>query len=160
MAFIYAVLGGGRQGTAAAYDMAKFGDASRVLIADISLDAAQKSAARVNDLISKEITGVLQLSGLCLGLLVVGAGRRFYDTRAYTGIYKTVSNEMVTRQMEGNVCVSKIAARANLFSEFIEFLENSIPGIFSHLIGLIGTLVIILLIFWDLKRCRSFLAFS
>ena len=30
MAFVYAVLGGGRQGTAAAYDMAKFGDAAQV----------------------------------------------------------------------------------------------------------------------------------
>ena len=48
MAFVYAVLGGGRQGTAAAYDMAKFGDAAQVLIADLSLEAAQKSVARVN----------------------------------------------------------------------------------------------------------------
>lgn len=46
MSFVYGVLGGGRQGTAAAYDMARFGDARRVLIADISLEAAQKSAAR------------------------------------------------------------------------------------------------------------------
>jgi len=35
MKYTYAVLGGGRQGTAAAYDMARFGDAKAVLIADI-----------------------------------------------------------------------------------------------------------------------------
>ena len=46
MAFVYAVLGGGRQGTAAAYDMARFGETSRVLIADVDLEAARKSAAR------------------------------------------------------------------------------------------------------------------
>jgi lysine 6-dehydrogenase len=54
MGFVYAVLGGGRQGTAAAYDMAKFGAATRVLIADVSLEAAQKAASRVNKLIGKE----------------------------------------------------------------------------------------------------------
>lgn len=61
MAFVYAVLGGGRQGTAAAYDMAKFGDASHVLIADVSFEAAQKSAARVNDLIGKNIAKAHQV---------------------------------------------------------------------------------------------------
>jgi lysine 6-dehydrogenase len=54
MAFVYAVLGGGRQGTAAAYDMAKWGEAERVLIADASLEAAQRSAARVNRLVGRE----------------------------------------------------------------------------------------------------------
>jgi lysine 6-dehydrogenase len=61
MAYTYAVLGGGRQGTAAAYDMAKWGDADRVLIADISLEAARKSAARVNDLIGRDIATSVQL---------------------------------------------------------------------------------------------------
>ena len=61
MAFTYAVLGGGRQGTAAAYDMAVWGDAERVLIADISAEAAQASAGRVNDLIGSNIAQPVQL---------------------------------------------------------------------------------------------------
>lgn len=61
MAFVYAVLGGGRQGTAAAYDMAKFGDTSQVLIADENMAAAQQSAARVNRLIGEEIAEANQL---------------------------------------------------------------------------------------------------
>jgi len=55
MALRYAVLGAGRQGTAAAYDMAKFGDAELIKIADASLEAAEKSAVRVNQLIGKEL---------------------------------------------------------------------------------------------------------
>ncbi|HTP11864.1 MAG TPA: saccharopine dehydrogenase C-terminal domain-containing protein [Anaerolineae bacterium] len=55
MSYVYAVLGGGRQGTAAAYDMAKFGEAKRVLVGDISLAAAQRSAARVNGLLGRDI---------------------------------------------------------------------------------------------------------
>ena len=55
MSYTYAVLGGGRQGTAAAYDMARFGDAEKVLVADIDIAAAEKSAARVNSLLNKEM---------------------------------------------------------------------------------------------------------
>ncbi len=52
---VYAVLGGGRQGTAAAYDMAKWGEAEKVLIADIDLEVAQKAARRVNQLRGRKI---------------------------------------------------------------------------------------------------------
>ena len=55
MSFTYGVLGGGRQGTAAAYDMAKFGEAKKVVIADIDKDAALASADRVNTLTHSEI---------------------------------------------------------------------------------------------------------
>jgi len=61
MAYTYGVIGGGRQGTAAAYDMAKFGDASKVLIGDVSLEVAQKSAARVNKLIGHEMAEAHQV---------------------------------------------------------------------------------------------------
>lgn len=55
MSFTYAVLGAGRQGTAAAYDMARFGDAALVKIADVDPGAAKRAAARVNALVGREI---------------------------------------------------------------------------------------------------------
>ncbi len=55
MRHMYAVLGSGRQGTAAAYDMARFGEAKQVLLADLDLGAAEKSAARVNRLLDKQV---------------------------------------------------------------------------------------------------------
>jgi lysine 6-dehydrogenase len=58
---VLAVLGGGRQGTAAAYDMARFGGATRVLVADIDPDAAQLAAARVNRLVEREVAEGHQL---------------------------------------------------------------------------------------------------
>lgn len=61
MSIVYAVLGGGRQGTAAAYDMAKWGKAAKVLIADVSRAAAQKSAARVNRLLGRAVAEAHQL---------------------------------------------------------------------------------------------------
>jgi lysine 6-dehydrogenase len=55
VSFTYAVLGAGRQGTAAAYDMARFGDAARVKVADVDPEAAKRAAARVNTLVGREI---------------------------------------------------------------------------------------------------------
>ncbi|MHA2227466.1 MAG: saccharopine dehydrogenase family protein [Candidatus Hodarchaeales archaeon] len=51
----FAILGAGRQGTAAAYDLVRFGRPSSVLICDINLDTAQKSASRVNQLLSTDL---------------------------------------------------------------------------------------------------------
>jgi len=58
---VYAVLGAGRQGTAAAYDMAKWGEADKVLIADIDLKAAQKAARRINQLRGRKIAEAYQV---------------------------------------------------------------------------------------------------
>lgn len=55
MTYVYGVLGGGRQGTAAAYDMAKWGDAEKVIIGDASLETAERSAKKVNDLLGEKI---------------------------------------------------------------------------------------------------------
>lgn len=51
----YAVLGGGRQGCAAAYDIGRFGDADVVLIGDIDRAAAERAAERVNGLAGKPV---------------------------------------------------------------------------------------------------------
>jgi lysine 6-dehydrogenase len=61
MNYTYAVLGGGRQGTAAAYDMVRFGDAKEVLIADIDRQAAEASAKRVNSLLKTRAAGAIEL---------------------------------------------------------------------------------------------------
>jgi len=55
MAFDYAVLGAGRQGTAAAYDLARHGDTGEVLVGDLDLAQAQRAAGRVNDLLGEDI---------------------------------------------------------------------------------------------------------
>jgi lysine 6-dehydrogenase len=51
MSFRYAVIGAGRQGTAAAYDFVKFGQAEIVLMADADIRRAEAAARRVNELV-------------------------------------------------------------------------------------------------------------
>jgi lysine 6-dehydrogenase len=61
MGYRYAVLGAGRQGTACAYDLFRFGEADSVLLADQSLAAAQAAAARVNALLQIDRARATQL---------------------------------------------------------------------------------------------------
>ncbi|MBO9369609.1 MAG: saccharopine dehydrogenase NADP-binding domain-containing protein [Chloroflexi bacterium] len=52
---LYAVLGAGRQGTAAAYDMARWGNARRIIMADRDMEAARRAADRVNRMVGAAI---------------------------------------------------------------------------------------------------------
>jgi len=51
----YAVLGSGRQGTAAACDMARWGNAHRIIMADRDIEAARRAADRVNRMVGAAI---------------------------------------------------------------------------------------------------------
>lgn len=61
MTYRYAVLGAGRQGTAAAYDMGKFGDAESVTLFDSDLSVAREAAQRVNLLLEKDVALASQI---------------------------------------------------------------------------------------------------
>lgn len=55
MSKTYAVLGAGMQGTAVAYDLAKFANPAKIIMLDVNLEQATKSAWRVNDLVGNKI---------------------------------------------------------------------------------------------------------
>lgn len=61
MPYSYIVLGAGRQGIAAAYDVALLGDASRVTLADFDANAAKAAAERVNRLLGRPTADAIQL---------------------------------------------------------------------------------------------------
>jgi len=57
----YVILGSGRQGIAAAYDLAVFGQADSLTLLDIDLAVAQGAAARLNRLLGKSIATGFQV---------------------------------------------------------------------------------------------------
>lgn len=57
----YLVLGAGRQGTAAAYDLARWGGAGRIILADRDRAVAEQAAARVNDLMKARVAEPVQV---------------------------------------------------------------------------------------------------
>ncbi len=61
MDFSYLILGAGRQGTAAAYDLVRFGDARRVTLADRDRAVASAAAERVNRLTGSRVADAAAL---------------------------------------------------------------------------------------------------
>lgn len=60
----YAILGSGMQGTAAAYDLARFGDADRILMGDIHLEQAHRNSERTNGLVGRAVCEPHQVDAL------------------------------------------------------------------------------------------------
>jgi len=61
MGYRYAILGSGRQGTAAAYDLHRFGEADVVFMTDVELSQAQRAAERLNRLAGSDIARPMEL---------------------------------------------------------------------------------------------------
>jgi lysine 6-dehydrogenase len=64
MSKTYAILGSGMQGTAAAYDLAKFASPAKILMGDVSLDQAVKNSERVNKLTGEAFCHPQQVDAL------------------------------------------------------------------------------------------------
>ncbi len=61
MSYRYVLLGAGRQGVAAAYDLARFGDAEEIRVCDIDATIAATAAGRLNALAGRPVARPLQL---------------------------------------------------------------------------------------------------
>ena len=85
--------------------------------------------------------GAVYLGLLGLAALVVGVGRRIFDSRFYAKVYQSAGSSAISK-MEDNVS-SKKSARLGMIRELVEFLENSLPELISNVIGLIGVIGII-----------------
>lgn len=60
----YAILGAGMQGTAAAYDLAKFADPEKILKGDVSFEQAKRNSLRVDSLVGTALCEPRQVDAL------------------------------------------------------------------------------------------------
>ncbi|MEM7282214.1 MAG: ABC transporter six-transmembrane domain-containing protein, partial [Pseudomonadota bacterium] len=95
----------------------------------------------IDDLIEGSYFGVSWLLGLLLLGLIVGVGRRLYDTRVYTGIYNDIADATA-----GNVeiSVARRAAHLQLARELTDFFEWQLPELLASLIGITGAFLMLL----------------
>ena len=100
--YVYAVLGAGRQGTAAAYDMARWGEARKVILGDMHLEAAKKAAIRVNEALKTDIAEAAQVDAS--------------DQAAVAGLLKGVDSCLSAVPYYYNLGITEtaITARVNL----------------------------------------------
>lgn len=85
--------------------------------------------------------GAIYLGLLGMVALIVGVGRRVFDSRFYAKIYQNMGSAALSKMKEGSS--SKKSARLGMIRELIEFLENALPELISTVIGLIGVVAII-----------------
>ncbi len=97
----------------------------------------------IDGLIDDDRSGLVALVVLTVVALAIATCRRFYDTRAYASVYRTIASEMVEREHDTGAPVSRISARATLLVEFVEFLEESLPLIIASAISIVGTIAIL-----------------
>ncbi|MBS1723672.1 MAG: saccharopine dehydrogenase NADP-binding domain-containing protein [Armatimonadetes bacterium] len=60
----FGILGSGMQGTAAAFDLAKFAEPARIYVGDVDIKQAQKSADRVNGLVGDLVCEPVEVNAL------------------------------------------------------------------------------------------------
>ena len=94
----------------------------------------------VDDVLISEYGGVILLGILGILTLIVGAGRRFFDSRLYARIYQQLSIEVVSNNTES---ISGKSAHLGFLGEVVEFFENTFPEVVNNSIALVGTIVII-----------------
>lgn len=94
----------------------------------------------ISDVLNESYRGAIQLGLLGMATLMVGAGRRFFDSRFYAKIYEILGTQIGDREDQP---VTTRNAHLGFLTEVVEFFENLLPELINSTIGLIGTLVIL-----------------
>lgn len=100
----------------------------------------------INDLIKGSYQGLILLSSVHLGWLLIGTIRHRLDTRTYSAIYTSLVTKFLARRYNKSD-VSKLSAHSNLAREFVDFLEYDLIYIIEALYSIFGSLI--LLFFYD-----------
>jgi ABC-type multidrug transport system fused ATPase/permease subunit len=74
----------------------------------------------------------------------IGLARHMYDTRVYTAVYNTIVEDTILRQRRGGISATSVAARSAMSREFVTFFEKDVPVVVTSLIGIFGSVAILL----------------
>lgn len=98
----------------------------------------------VNDLIKGSYRGLIMLSLVHLGWLLIGTFRHMYDTRTYSAIYTSLVSKLFSfRNKQSDLSV--LSAHSNLSRELVDFLETDLVYVIEALFNLIGSIILLFL---------------
>jgi ABC-type multidrug transport system fused ATPase/permease subunit len=100
----------------------------------------------VNDLMKSSYRGLILLSVVHFGWLLIGMIRHRLDTRTYSAIYTSLVTKFLARRYN-KTDVSKLSAHSTLAREFVDFLEFDLVYVIEAVYSILGSLV--LLFFYD-----------
>lgn len=96
----------------------------------------------VNDLTNGSYNGLILLTGVHFGWLLVGMVRHRLDTRTYTAIYTSLVTKFLARRYNKSD-VSKLSAHSTLAREFVDFLEFDLAYVVEAFFSIIGSLLLL-----------------
>lgn len=102
----------------------------------------------INNLLSGSMTGFWWLIAQHVSHAAIGTVRQAYDTRVFGRITADIASDLVERQRQQQVEVSRIAARSVLSREYVEFFERYMPLVIRSAYSVIGA--VLMLGFYDL----------
>lgn len=98
----------------------------------------------INDLIKGTYQGLIILSAVHLGWLLIGIIRHRLDTRTYSAIYSSLVTRFLSRRYH-KTDVSKLSAHSTLAREFVDFLEFDLVYVMEALYSILGSLLLLFL---------------
>lgn len=98
----------------------------------------------VNDLIKGSYRGLIILSAVHLGWLLIGIIRHRLDTRTYSAIYSSLVTRFLSRRYQ-KADVSRLSAHSTLAREFVDFLEFDLVYVMEALYSILGSLLLLFL---------------
>ncbi|MGI9232595.1 MAG: ABC transporter six-transmembrane domain-containing protein [Woeseiaceae bacterium] len=113
-----------------------------VLVENILLALIPLFIGRAIDaLLEKQSGALLEIAAVMGALILVSAGRRAYDTRAYGTMRVEFGSELVRRIGERRV--SQVNARLDMSREMVDFLEGYVPELFTAVVQVIVSIAIL-----------------
>jgi ABC-type multidrug transport system fused ATPase/permease subunit len=96
----------------------------------------------VNDLTKGSYQGLILLSAVHFGWLIIGTIRHRLDTRTYSAIYTSLVTRFLARRYNKSD-VSKLSAHSTLAREFVDFLEFDLAYVVEAFYSIIGSLLLL-----------------
>ena len=95
----------------------------------------------IDGLLQGETGTLFQLGGLLGTLVVLGVGRRIYDTRIYGTLRAELSGQLA--DPENVESVSSTNARVGMGRELVDFLEEQLPELLDSVVQLTVSLIVL-----------------
>jgi ABC-type multidrug transport system fused ATPase/permease subunit len=98
----------------------------------------------INGLLEHDWRMTIPIVGAWVLRSATGLARQMYDTRVYGTIYNAIVEDTILRQRKSGVSATSVAARSAMSREFVTFFEKDVAVLVTSLIGIVGSVAILL----------------
>lgn len=96
----------------------------------------------VDDLVKRELTGLVLLVAVWLVHLALSMARQRIDTRVFMGLYADIASHLVDSQ-HAQHGTSKVSARVEMVRDIVGFFEKEVPAMFHNVVAVVGSLAML-----------------